>query len=96
MFARITKYRMKPEMIDDAKAKLDELRPRIMSLPGLITFINVLNDDGNGYVVSVVESEEISNANQEQVAAIWGLFADHLAEPPSPEGYNVIMCESNS
>lgn len=95
MFARISKYRMKAESIDAAKAKLEEIKPQIMSLPGLKTFVNVMNDDGTGYVLSVVESEEISIANQDKVQAIWSLFADHLAEPPATDGYNVLMCETN-
>ncbi len=94
MFARITKYRMKPESIDAAMALLDELKPQIMAMPGMLNFINVMNDDGNGYVVSVVESEEVSNANQERVMALWGQFADHLAGPPEMEGFNVIMNEA--
>ena len=95
MFARISRYRMKPESIDAAMALLNELKPQIMSLPGMLNFINVINEDGSGYVVSVVESEEISNANQDKVQAIWARFADHLAEPPVIEGFNVLMNESN-
>jgi len=95
MFARISRYRMKPESVDAAMALLNELKPQIMSLPGMLNFINVMNEDGSGYVVSVVESEEISNANQDKVQAIWARFADHLAEPPVIEGFNVLMNESN-
>lgn len=95
MFARVTKYRMKPESIGEATALLYELKPKIMALPGLMNFINVMNDDGNGYIVSVVESEELANASQEQVAALWAMFGDYLAEPPSPNGFNVLMNETN-
>jgi hypothetical protein len=35
MFARVTKYRMKPECIEAAKAKLHELKPQIMGMPGM-------------------------------------------------------------
>ncbi len=93
MFARITKYRMKPEAIEAAKAKLNELKPRIMSMPGMRNFINVMNSDGSGYVISVVENEQVSNANQEAVQALWANFADYLAEPPSAEGFDVLMNE---
>lgn len=95
MFARITKYRMKPESIDAAMALLDQVKPQIMAIPGLIQFVNVMNDDGNGYVVSVVESKEVSDANQDKVQALWSRFADHLAEPPQAEGYKVLMSETN-
>lgn len=96
MFARITKYRMKPESVDTATAMLEQLKPQIMSLPGLLNFINVMNADGSGVVISVVESQAISDANQDKVAALWAQFGDHLAGPPEAEGYNVLMNEANS
>ena len=95
MYARITRYRMKPESVDAATALLETLKPQIMSLPGMKNFINVMNADGAGYVVSVVESEAVSTANQDKVQALWAQFADYLAEAPVPEGYNVLMNESN-
>ena len=95
MFARISRYRMKQESVESATALLNDLKPQIMSLPGILNFINVMNKDGSGYVISVVESEEISNANQDKVQAIWAQFADYLAEPPVIEGFDVLMNESN-
>jgi quinol monooxygenase YgiN len=95
MFARVTKYRMKPECLDDATALTEKLMPKIKALPGLLQFINVCNDDGNGYIVSIVDNQENSNANQEHVQAIWAEFADYLAEAPTPEGYNVLFNERN-
>lgn len=95
MFARVSKYRMKKESVEAARALLDQLKPQIMALPGMKSFTNVMNDDGNGYVVAVVESEEISIANQDKVAALWAKFADHLAEPPTTEGFKVLMSETN-
>lgn len=95
MYARVTKYRMKPEAIEGALAKLDAMRPQIMALPGLLHFTNMMNDDGSGVVVSVVESQEVSDANQDKVQALWANFADDLAEAPVAEGYNVLMNEAN-
>ncbi len=95
MFARVSTYRMKSESIADAENKLNEMMPQIMSLPGLITFTNVINEDGEGVVVSVLESQEISDANQEQVAQIWAAFGEYLAEPPVINGYRVMAHSSN-
>jgi len=90
MFARITQYKMKPGMRESATAKLNDLKSQIMDMPGMHCFTNVMNEDGSGFVVSVVESEETSNANAPKVAEIWGQFADYLESPPSPAGYDVI------
>ena len=90
MFARITHYKMKPEMLDDAKAKVAELESKIMGMPGIVQFINAVDDDtGAGYVVSISESRALAEANAETAKAIWGMFADHLVEMPTPEGFEV-------
>ena len=95
MFARVTKYKMKPGSRDAATALLDQLKDKIMAMNGMHNFVNVMNDDGSGYVISVVESEETSDANAQQVAALWGQFADYLEGPPTPEGYDVIANWAN-
>lgn len=95
MFARISTYKMKTESMADAEAKLQELMPRIMEMDGMVTFTNAIDADGNGVVVSVVESEEKSNANREQVEKIWAEFSDYLTEPPAVAGYRVIAHASN-
>ncbi|MES0826361.1 MULTISPECIES: hypothetical protein [Ruegeria] len=90
MFARVTQYKMKPGTRDEATAKLNDLKAEIMGMPGMHCFTNVMNEDGSGFVVSVVESEETSNANAPKVAEIWGQFAEYLEGPPSPVGYDVV------
>ncbi len=95
MFARITKYKMKPGSRDAATELLHSLHDQIMAMPGIHNFVNVMNEDGSGYVVSVVESEESSNANAAKVAELWGAFAEYLEGPPEPQGYDVVANWSN-
>lgn len=90
MFARVTQYKMKPGTREAATTKMNELKSEIMGMPGIHCFTNVMNEDGSGYVVSVVESEATSNANAPKVAELWGQFAEFLETPPSPVGYDVI------
>ena len=90
MFARITQYKMKPGTREAATAKLETVRDQIMGMPGMISFTNVMNEDGSGCVVSVVDSEESSDANAPRVAEIWGQFAEFLEGPPTPAGYDVV------
>jgi hypothetical protein len=95
MFARITHYKMKAGSRDAATDLLNSLRDQIMGMPGMHHFLNAANEDGSGYVVSVVESEAVSNANADKVAKIWSNFADYLEGPPKTEGYDVIANWSN-
>lgn len=91
MFARVTQYKMKLGSREAATAKMEELKDRILGMPGMHNFINVMNDDGSGYVVALVESEEVSNANAENVKALWGEFAEYLEEVPNPQGFDVLV-----
>jgi hypothetical protein len=95
MFARVTQFKMKPGTREAATAKMEELRGQILGMPGMHNFINVMNEDGSGYVVSIVESEATSNANAPKVAELWGAFADYLEAVPTPQGYDVIANWSN-
>ena len=86
---------MKPESIAAATALLEQLKPQILAMPGVLRFINAVDDTGAGYVVSVVESKESSEANTEAVQAMWSNFAQFLEEPPVPQGFGVIADWSN-
>jgi hypothetical protein len=90
MFARITPYQLKPGAKDAAMATMEEMKPDIMALPGMKHFINVLHESGGGYVVSLVESEAMSDANAERVTALWTRMGPHLAEMPKAHGGEVM------
>ncbi|MGH1407761.1 MAG: hypothetical protein ACRBBJ_14490 [Rhodomicrobiaceae bacterium] len=90
MYARVTHYKMKPESVEIATAMLEQMKDPIMSLPGLKQFINSINADGTGCVYTIVESKEISDANQNAVASIWAQFSEHLEQAPEAQGFDVI------
>jgi heme-degrading monooxygenase HmoA len=91
MFARVTRYKMKPGTREAATERLHTMRDQIMGMNGMAQFINVMNDDGSGYVISLVESEAASDGNAEQVKQAWGQMAEFLEEMPTPEGYDVVV-----
>ena len=91
MFARITPYQLKPGTIDAAMAKAEELKPKIMALPGMLSFTNAVNADGKGYVISTVTDQETSDANMDKVKALWGEMGPFLAEMPVPESYENVQ-----
>ncbi len=95
MYIRVTHYQMKPGSVEPAKELMNQMKDQIMAMPGMLRFTNSLNADGSGCVVAVVESQEISDGNKEAVAAAWSHFADHLAGPPEPHGFDVFVDWSN-
>ncbi len=95
MYARITHFKMKQSSVEETKGMIEPLKDKIMGLPGVVQFINSVNDDGSGCVVSINQSREQSEANLEAVAAIWAQFADHLEGPPDANGFEVFANWSN-
>ena len=96
MYARITAFRIKPEAVEVATAKLEEMKPAIAALPGLQHFIHVVNDDGNGYVISLIDDATAANPPTEKIQAIWAQFGEYLAAPPeAPMTYRVLANFTN-
>ena len=95
MFARVTRFKMKPGSREAATALMEDVKSEVMGMPGMHHFINAMNDDGSGYVVALVESRETADANAPKVKELWGKFADHLEAMPAPEGFDVIANWSN-
>jgi hypothetical protein len=91
MYARITPFKMKPGTKAVATERLGTMKDVIMGMPGMQQFINVMNEDGTGYVIAIVESEEASNANAETVKSAWGQMAEFLEVMPTPQGYDVVV-----
>lgn len=90
MFARVTEYKMKQGTREEATAMMEKLKPQIMGMPGIHSFTNVMNDDGTGYVVSLVESQATSDANAAKVAALWANFAPMMETAPKAVGFDVM------
>ncbi|WP_435259482.1 antibiotic biosynthesis monooxygenase family protein [Thioclava sp. FR2] len=90
MYARVTEYKMKPGTREAATERLNTMKSQIMGMKGMQHFLNVMNEDGTGYVISVVDSEESSKANAEAVKAAWGKMAEFLEAMPTPKGFDVI------
>ena len=90
MFARITPYKMKPGSKDAAIAIMNSLKDKIMALPGQKHFLNVMDKNGSGYVISLTELAETPPDTAEKIKALWGAFSDHLEAMPTPGSFEVL------
>jgi hypothetical protein len=90
MQTRITRFKMKPEAVAAAKALMADLRGEIMNQPGVQRVVVVMNPDGAGYVIAVIDDEGSSPAAVDGVRAIWRRFHDHLETGVDPEIYEVM------
>jgi len=90
MYARVTPYKMKAGTKDTATTLMQSAKENILSLPGMVQFINVMSDDGSGYVVALSTNAETPPETQEKIQSIWSAFSDILESPPTPGKFEVI------
>jgi hypothetical protein len=90
MQTRITRFKMRPESADAARALMEELRADILAQPGLRRVVVAMNDDGSGYVVALIDDAGASPEAVDRVRALWRRFHDHLETAPEPGIYEVV------
>ena len=90
MQARITRFKMRAETVDAAREQVGLLKDEIMDQPGMHRCIVVMNSDGSGHVMALVDERGSSPESVDRVRAIWRKFHDHLEAVPEPEIFEVI------
>ena len=87
---RITRFKMRPDAAEAARGLLHALRGEIMAQPGVGRCIVVINPDGSGYVVALVDERGSSPEAVDRVRLLWHRFHDHLEAVPDPEIFEVL------
>lgn len=90
MQARVTRFKMRPEEVEAAQQLVLQLREEIMAQPGVARCITVMNPDGSGYVLALVDERGSLPESVDRVRAIWHKFHDHLEAVPQPEIFEVL------
>lgn len=89
MYAKVTRYKTKPGMASEALALMEQMKEQIMSLPGLRQFINIMDEEGAGYVIGIWNDREAAFANEEQEKQMWQAYADDLEPLEATVGHEV-------
>lgn len=90
MYARVTHYKMKSGSREAATALLDSMREEIMAMPGMVRFINVMNDDGAGHVVALTTNQTLTEEAAARVQQLWARFGEFLETAPERGDYHLI------
>lgn len=90
MQSRITRFKMRPEAVDEARERMDAFRGEIMGQPGIRQCLVVMNDDGSGYVIAAIDPEGSSPEAVDGVRRLWHRFHDQLESVPEPEIFEVV------
>ena len=90
MHARITPFKMKQGSRDEAMRTMERLKTQILGLTGMHHFVCAMDDSGSGYIVSLVESQDATEADRDRIREIWSNFSGLLEGQPVPHVYEVL------
>ena len=89
MYAKVTRYRTKPGKTPASLALMEQMKDQIMSLPGLEQFLNIMDDDGAGYVIGIWTDRAAATSNTEREREMWQAYADYLESLEDARGHDV-------
>ena len=95
MYARITTFRSNPDRYDDATELAEELKPEIMSLPGIKFWFDAGNIDGDCVVIAVYDSKESADSAMPVARELFGRFGEFMESAPQPQEYEVFVHGTN-
>ncbi len=87
MYARMSRFKIKRERIDDVIAFRNSRLPKLRQLDGLNYLLGLVADDGEILVIAIYESEE--HAESPQVLAVAGDFWFRMGGIMEAEGMTI-------
>ncbi len=93
MYARLTRYKIKPEHIDEARALVNEMGSAGIDTAGVFQLINLGREDGAGMLIAVYQSKEDAGRVFDRIKEAWSQFEHLLDGPPEPEEFDVVSYE---
>jgi hypothetical protein len=81
---------MRQEGAAEARALMEGLKEEIIGQPGMRHCLIVMNADGSGHVIALIDEAGSSPEAVDRVRALWHKFHDHLETMPDPEIYELI------
>ena len=91
MHARITRYELKPDRLEEANAIIEQIRPQILQIPGLKEYLSFRSFDGTrGTAITIYESRAHAEASMQKALQLWVKLTEFLVSTPESEGYELI------
>ena len=90
MYFRATTYGFDESRLEEALAKMDEIRDDLKAIAGLKSLHDCQIGDGQGMIISTWDSEASVEAAQPKIQEIFGKMAEYMTSPPEVKGGNVI------
>jgi len=89
MYAKATRYAIKPGMIEEAQELSRHLLPAAAIIPGLKELLNLQRDDGKGILIEIYENADEAARAEPAVRHVWDQFRHLYSEATISDGYDV-------
>lgn len=96
MHARLTRYKIKPEHIDEARTLVNGMGSAGIDNAGMFQLINLGGEDGSGVLIAVYQSKEDADRIAGRAVEAWAQFMHLLDGPPESEEFDVLAFEMAS
>lgn len=83
MVARVTTFTAIPDKLSELVAAIDDIRPQIAGLPGVVTSYTVWDEEGQGVTFTVYQDAASAEAAQAAVRTVWSGIAGYLSDGPN-------------
>jgi hypothetical protein len=87
MYARVTRFAVDPARLAELPPKIEEMRPRLKALPGMVDAYVAWRADGQGVVVALYEDKHAADRVVGRIQAIWGTLAGLVSGPPRTDAF---------
>ena len=94
MHARVTRYQVKPDQVDEADRLLEQIRPDVMKIPGLREYLSLRSEDGTKRIaITVYESQQHAQNAIPRALKLWSRLTEVMAITPESGAYTVVTRE---
>lgn len=89
MYAKATRYAIKPGMIEEAQELSRRLLPTAAIIPGLKELLNLQREDGEGIMIEIYETADEAARAEPAARHVWDQFRHLYSEATTSDGYDV-------
>ncbi len=90
MHARLTRYKIKPGHIDEARTLVNEIGSAGIDGAGVFQLIHLGGEDGAGVLIAIYQSKEDADRIAGRAKEAWAQFMHFLEAPPESEEFDVL------
>jgi hypothetical protein len=91
MYARIARYEVAADKLEETKEIVERALPFVRKVPGLKAYAHVMNDEGQGVEMAIYENKAAAGAAAPMVHQYWLRFSSVLQAQPRLEEFSGVL-----